>query len=539
MLGLATMASVAVASESPPNLRLGSVDFPTSGAPEAQPWFQLGVAAMHSFWFEQAEVLFRTAEKIDPTFAMAYWGEAMTHTHPYRFGTRYDLGRAVLARCRDDFPATARERKYIEAARTLFRDENYQNYTTLMGELHRSYPDDLEAAAFYALALDWSGHSAGRQQAAEIAQAILARNPNHPGAIHYLIHAYDDTPAHAQLALAAARRYARIAPDAPHALHMPSHIFLLLGLWSEDVAANEAGWKASRDWVQRESLGPEILDYHNLHWLIYGYLQQGRYREAIARAELFRQLKPKMPAAMQIYYDQAVAAVIVETARWDLADRFIDNLNMAAVAPAASALCGQPLVANSSSAKPAVEQISFAEEVLHFVRALSAVERGSPDAPRYLSDLRSGVLQAQDDYMSAIWRIAELEVHAAHVARGGDLEDTIIPLTAAVDLEAPLGPPPGPPSVIKPPEEFLGEMLLRAHRFSEARVQFEESLKNQPNRARSVIGLARAEAGVGDGHAAADTYARFLAMWQWADQDAPELAEAREYLQTQPPASKA
>src|SRR3984893_7615957 len=257
--------------------RLGSVNFPTSGSEKAQVHFLRGLAALHSFWFEEALDEFRESTRIESDFAMGYWGEAMAYNHPLWYEQDTEAARKTLAKINDASKITARERAYIGAVRALYgpgdkltRD---RAYASAMEKVYRDYPDDLEAECFYALSLLGTVRPGdkgyGRQaQAGAIAMDVYQKNPDHPGAAHYIIHAFDD-PEHAILALPAARRYSEIAPEAHHARHMPAHIFLQLGMWREAAASNESAWEASDAWMKRKHLSINVRDYHSLHWLLY------------------------------------------------------------------------------------------------------------------------------------------------------------------------------------------------------------------------------------------------------------------------------
>src|SRR4029079_19812720 len=324
------LASVASAQES----QLGRVEFPTSGSPQAQQHFIRGLAALHSFWYEEAIEAFRESTKVDPDFAMGYWGEAMTYNHPLWSEQDIAAARQVLAKIKETSKLTERERAYIAAVRLLYgegeKPARDSAYSAQMEKVYRAYPEDLDAAAFYSLSL--LGRAGGAKgyrlqaKAGAIALEVYQKNPNHPGAAHYIIHAFDD-PDHAILALPAARRYASIAPEAHHARHMPAHIFLQLGMWPEAAASNASAWETSDAWMKRKNLSPNVRDYHSLHWLLYVYLQQGRYRKA---EELLSLMKKTMtdttydnklrPGYYQNNYASMAAAFVVETERWEAAN---------------------------------------------------------------------------------------------------------------------------------------------------------------------------------------------------------------------------
>src|SRR5262249_53291108 len=273
---------------------LGLVSFPTSGAAAAQPAFVRGVLYLHSFEYDDAIDAFREAQKIDPAFAMAYWGEALAYDQPLWLNQQIDRARAALARLAPTRAArlakapTAREKGYLDAVELLYGQGDaaarHRAYAERMGALHAQYPDDDEAAAFYALALLSTIPEGGRNpdvslKAGAIVSAILKKNPQHPGAAHYALHAYDDGE-HAAKGLDAARIYARIAPASSHARHMPSHVFMTLGMWDEAAASDESAFAASVDLAQRKGLSASQYDFHALSWLHYEYLQQGRFAKA-------------------------------------------------------------------------------------------------------------------------------------------------------------------------------------------------------------------------------------------------------------------
>src|SRR5689334_7410513 len=323
--------------------QLGRVEFPTSGSPAAQAHFLRGLAALHSFWYEEALEAFRESTKLDPDFMMGYWGEAMTYNHPLWSEQDLDAARQAIAKIKDTPKLTDRERAYLNAVKALYGEGDKRArdvaYSAAMEKVYRAYPEDLDAAAFYSLSLlglmrpGEKGYHL-QAQAGAIALAVYEKNPNHPGAAHYIIHAFDD-PDHAILALPAARRYADIAPEAHHARHMPSHIFLQLGMWPEAAASNESAWESSDNWMKRKNLSVSVRDYHSLHWLMYAYLQQGRYRKAEELLKLMKQVMADStydnklrPGYYENNYANMAAAFIVETERWNLAAELFPDSTM-------------------------------------------------------------------------------------------------------------------------------------------------------------------------------------------------------------------
>src|SRR5829696_8818840 len=253
--------------------QLGRVEFPTSGSEKAQAHFLRGLAALHSFWYEEAIEAFHESTKVEPEFAMGYWGEAMAHNHPLWSEQDITAARQALARIKESPKLTDRERAYVGAVKLLYGEGDKRArdaaYSAAMEKIYRTYPDDLDAAAFYSLSLLGMANPGDKSyrlqaKAGAIALEVYQKNPNHPGAAHYIIHAFDD-PEHAILALLAARRYASIAPEAHHARHMPSHIFLQLGMWDDAARSNESAWAVSTAWVDRKKLAMGLRDYHSLH----------------------------------------------------------------------------------------------------------------------------------------------------------------------------------------------------------------------------------------------------------------------------------
>ncbi len=531
---------------------LGTVEFPTSGGVEAQRHFLRGLAALHSFWFEEALEEFRQSTEIEPDFMMGYWGEAMALNHPLWAQQDTEGARSVLKKIRDTSKLTDRERAYINAVKLLYAEGDKVSrdraYSAAMGKIYRDYPQDLEAACFYALSLLGTvrpgDHGFRRQmQAGAIALDVFQKNPNHPGAAHYIIHAFDD-PEHAILALPAARRYAEIAPAAPHARHMPSHIFLQLGLWPDAASSNESAWAASRAWVKQKHLPDSVLDYHSLQWLLYTYLQQGRYREA---EELLLQkgsawadtsagsLRPTFPIPNHYYQDMA-AAFVVETQRWQLAASLFErpagqNGGTTSASSTGDARTGHAMGGDAPGMK--MTSLESNQIIPVFIRGLAAAHlasRAEDQSVQALQVHQQQLAGTHDAYEAKVTKIRELEVEAMEATAKGGFDQAIEHMKEATALEEEMSPPSGPPTLIKPSHELFGEILLKAGKPVEAAREFSISLLRQPNRARSLLGAARAAAQNGERVEAADAYNKFLKIWQKADPELPELREARAYI---------
>jgi tetratricopeptide (TPR) repeat protein len=510
-----------------PAARLGIVDFPTSGSAAAQAHFLRGVLWLHNFGYEDAVEAFEEAIRAEAGFTMAYWGLAMCHVQPV-WGTE-DLtgGRATLERLGPTPEAralrtrTGRERGYLSAVEAMFgqgdKPSRDRRFAAAMAALSASFPDDLEAAAFHALALlgtasrgdrpeleDPSGGHAHllagsptQARAAGILQGVLKLNPDHPGALHYLIHALDD-PAHASGALAAARAYAKLAPASSHALHMPAHIFLQLGLWADAAEADRMSFRVSNERVARRNLSPAERDYHSLTWLQYELLQLGRYRDA---RTTFDEIRPSVERTARPPLKNALASMTarfaIETRRW-----------------------------SEFAAKPDYFNL---DEL--FALGMSAAMTG--DASRAgvtrerLQEIASSDRIVQ---LKPIARIMEREMAALAERAAGRRDQAIAALRQAVELEHAMAPAVGMPQPPKPAHELLGELLLEAGQAREATEAFRLTLQRSPNRTLSVLGLARARARLGETDEARKQYEAFLANWASADSDLVETREAREFL---------
>lgn len=454
---------------------LGTISFPTTASKQAQPHFLEGVKDLHSFAFDEAAAAFQAAEKADPGFALAYWGEAMSHNHPLWSQQDLPAARAVLAKlgptpeARLTKAGNDKERAYIEAQEILFNapgDKLARDvaYSEAMASMHARWPGDDEVSIFYSLSLLGAvrpGDTGFRRQAlaASIALPIFQKNPDHPGAAHFIIHAFDD-PDHAVLALPAARVYARIAPDAPHALHMPSHIFVQLGLW-EDVRRSNTAAYASAEAVVRKYHSPEGgEDFHTLSWLQYSDLMLHRFDEAQqalgnARAALAR--NPNSDAVRNGYLTMW-ARQILETESWTALPLEPDGLK-----PNGPWL----FVAGYSAARR--KDFETAGKAAAELKRLAA-EAGAGDTA----------------YTARPLAIMEKEVESEAAFEQGHNDDALALAREASDIELTLRAPSGPPQPIKPATEHLAQILVRTGSRAEAAAAFRQQLLRTPNRTPAV-----------------------------------------------------
>ena len=486
---------------------LGRIDFPTSGSPEAQEHFLRGVLFLHSFEYDDARQQFQIARKIAPGFAMAAWGEAMSYNEPIWFAQNRDSARAALKRLPQT--PTEREKDYLQAVEVLYGEGSKEGrdvaYSEAMRRLFEKYPGDPEAASFYALSLLGACHR-GRDfrvymKAAAILEETLARNPEHPGALHYLIHCYDD-PVHAPLGLRPARLYAKVAPQSAHALHMPAHIFVALGMWEEAVASNEASWAASEARVKRNRLPLEERGFHSLWWLEYGYLQQGRLADALrALSTVERDAKTSPSRLVRFHLAQMRATYMIETGQPYPASVDTADLDLAAVA--ADLLATGIVAANRG-------ERAEAERSLSRLRNLKRETAPDQSGPKH-NHVFAGDIQTID--------IAEKELEATLLMADGKTSSAIEAMKKATAVEDSMSVEFGPPSPPKPAHELFGEILLQLGRAEEARRQFELALVRTPKRALSVLGLARALTQSGNAAGARQSYTELREIWRSADKD--------------------
>ena len=514
---------------------LGQIDFPTSGSPAAQAQFVRGVAALHSFFYDEAADLFREAQKADPGFALAYWGEAMTYNHPIWSEQDRDAALAALARLaptpaqRAAKAPTEREKAWLAAVEILYgegeKPARDAAYAEAMRKLQERYPDDVEAASFYTLSLIGPaltgppGDARDRPliRAAAILEELYDRAPKHPGVLHYMIHAYDD-PLHAPLGLRAARLYAKTAPAAHHALHMPSHIFVQIGDWPSAAASNESSWAASVDWVKRRGHPIDKQDFHSLSWLLYAYTQQGRLGKARETLETVRAAgKASDSPRVSFAVKEMEARYLVETRSWrkDLIPAGASGTGTAPCHGAGAMTPGQGdglLLYAAGLGAARSGDLEVADQAAAKLREIAK----TGDAP-YRGGAPAGILADQISGLVAL--------------KKGNAEEGLKLLAAAAEAESRLSPPSGPPDPLKPSHELYGEALLELGRAEEAGKQFELSLLRTPNRTASLLGAARVAVKRGDGEDARRYYAELAEIWKQADAGTPELAEAKSYLE--------
>jgi hypothetical protein len=506
---------------SPDSQALGSVSFPTSCSPDVQPDFNRAVALLHSFWYKKSEETFLGVAKSDPSCGIANWGVAMTHYRQlWDPPTPLDLeaGEAAVEKANAAGAKTQRERDYIAAMEIFYKDSGKRphaaralDYEKSMQQIYERYPQDIEAAIFYALAVRANAPIedktyANQKKASAILEKLFTEYPAHPGLAHYIIHC-DDYPALAPLALEAARRYAKIAPDAPHALHMPSHIFTRLGLWQESIDSNLASAAAAR---KNGLTGDEL---HALDYLVYAYLQMGRDREALSVLASL----PKVQAGDSAYFAALYATAAIPSRLAIERHRWTD----------AAALILPP------NAFPG-GRYAWTEGDLYFARALGFARARNVEAARsamqQLTSLRDRLLDDHNKYSAEQLDIQRESVTAWITFAEGKKDEALRQMRAAADHEDSTEKLPVTPGAVVPARELLGEMLLEAKQPVLALAAFETSLQLTPGRYNSLYGAARAAQLAGDRQKAAAFYANLVANCQHAEPNLPELREARLFL---------
>jgi tetratricopeptide (TPR) repeat protein len=508
--------------------KLGQVDFPVSCIAAAQKQFDQALAALHSFWYEEALRLFTAVADTDPGCAMAYWGIAMSIYYPLWVPpsqATLQKGTNAIEKAKSVGAKTDREGAYIAAIEVFYKDSDKLEhrartlaYEKAMEQIHRQYTNDREAAIFYALALNATASPtdktyAQQRKAGEILEKVFAEQPDHPGVAHYIIHSYDN-PSTANRGLPAAQRYIKIAPSVPHAQHMPSHIFTRLGLWQESIQSNLGAVAASKEYAAK--IHPEAVYYEQLHaldYLAYAYLQGAQDREAKRVLDELRAIKKVQPEAFQAAYAYAAipARYALERRRWS----------------EAAALTVQPTAFPWS-------RFQWAEAVTHFARAMGSARSGNVASSRKdiekLESLQNSLVKAKDSYWAKQVDIQRRVASAWYLRAEDKNEEALQLMQSAADLEDSTDKHPVTPAPIQPARELLGEMLLELGSPAQALKEFEVSHRVEPNRFRGLYGAAKAAQQSGDREKARHYYAKLISLCERADADRPELKEAKAFL---------
>jgi hypothetical protein len=495
--------------------KLGRVHFATSCNETAQRRFDRAMRYQHSFWYAESKEIYEEALKADPECAIAYWGIALSllsNPHGAIPAANLAPGLAAIEKAKAVGARTERERDFIDALSVMYVDYDkipqqarVQAYLKKMEALAAKYPDDDEAQIFYAITLNVSASPADKTYAnqlkgAAILEPIWQRQPNHPGIAHYLIHLYDYPPIAAK-GLPAALRYATIAPNAPHAQHMPSHIFTRVGYWKESIAANQASVKAAK------ASGEGADQLHGEDYMVYAYLQLAQ--------------------------DNAAAAVIADIAASPIDPGSFAGTYGQAAAPARYRVeRGDWKGAAGLEVKPS--KFPYATAVTYFARALGAARSGNPDAAKAdvvrLGEIRDGLRQAKNDYWANQADIQGQVANAWILHAEGKYDEALKAMSAAADAEDKSEKSPVTPGPLAPARELYGFMLLDRGMGREALAAFEATQAKEPNRFNGYAGAAKAAQLVGDTTKAKANYEKLLALAAGSDSDRPTLAAARAFV---------
>ncbi|HEY4155377.1 MAG TPA: tetratricopeptide repeat protein [Puia sp.] len=511
----------------PADKQLGSVDFEFSGSKKIKSDFNLGVALLHSFEYDEAEKVFAKIIDKEPDCAMAYWGVAMCNYHllwssPDLPGLKKGSRAIEIARSLDK--GSERESGYINAIGMFYKDwekvddrTRRINFEKAMETLYGKYPRDKEAAIFYALALDAAADPADKsyarqKKAGAILNAIYPYEPNHPGIVHYIIHSYD-YPGLARLALPAARKYASIAPASAHAQHMPSHIFTRLGLWDESIKSNLVSTSAAKCYAENAGIkGHWDEELHGMDYLVYAYLQKGDDSLAKEQCDYLKTISAVYPANFKVAY--AFAAI---PARYFLEKKMWKE-------------------AADLEARPAAfpwEKFPWQKANIHFARLLGSVHTGRMDSARAeqktLQILHDTLAREKDFYKA---NLVEIQIRASDawiLFKEGKKNKALELMNSAAQMEDATEKSPVTPGELIPARELLGDMLMEMGHAANALEAYQDDLRTHPGRFNGLYGAGLAAEKSGDTGKAEDYYKQLAAIGS-ARSNRPELAAARVYL---------
>jgi hypothetical protein len=495
--------------------KLGTVHFETSCNDTAQRRFDRAMRYQHSFWYTASKEIYEETIKADPECAIAYWGIALSYLnnpHSPVPAPNLPLGLAAIEKAKAVGAKTQRERDYVDALSVMYVDyektphqARVQTYLKAMEALAGRYSADDEAQIFYAIALNVAASSADKTYAnqlkgAAILEPILERQPQHPGVAHYLIHLYDYPPIAAK-GLPPALRYAKIAPNAPHAQHMPSHIFTRVGYWKDSIAANAASVQAAK---ASKEVGDQL---HGQDYLVYAYLQLGQDKEALSIVNEIEAAQPDADAFAAAFSQAAAPArYMVERGDWNGAA----NLEV----------------------KPS--KFPHAMAITHFARAIGAARLGKTEAAKVdiakLAELRNRLREAKNSYWAGQVDVQEQVATAWVLYADGKQDEALKVMSAAVDAEDKTEKAPVTPGPLSPARELYGFMLLDRGMPKEALAVFEATMTKEPNRFNGYVGTATAALAKGDGPKAKETYEKLVALAAGSNSERPTLAAARSFV---------
>jgi TolA-binding protein len=514
----------------PPDKQFGAVGFKTSCSENIKKDFDLAIALLHSFEYDEAEKVFAKVIDNEPQCAMAYWGVAMSNYHllwtPPSVA-ELKKGSKAIEIAQGLVQNSKKEKEYINAVAQLYNDWNQVdhitrciNYEKAMEKIYLEYPDDKEAAILYALALNGSANPAdysfkNQRKAGAILDAIYPNEPNHPGVVHYIIHTYDN-PELAELGLPAARRYASVAPSSAHALHMPSHIFIRLGLWDESINSNLQSVSSAKCYAEETGIkGHWDEELHGLDYLVYAYLQKGENDHAKEQWDYLKTIKNVSPVNFKVAY--AFAAI---PARYLLENKMWENAANLVVDPANFHWKDYP----------------WQNAIIHFTRLLGSVHTGNIDSARaelkVLKAIYDTLTAQKDSYKAGQVQIQIKTSEAWILFKKGKNSEALSQMNDAANMEDNIQKHPVTPGEVLPARELLGDMLLEMNKPEEALEAYEADLKKHRNRFNGLFGAGLA-AERSKNSEKAKSYYQQLTNIANSNSSRPELVAARQFLKKQ------
>lgn len=517
--------------------KLGKVHINATGDEVAQPYFDKGILLLHNFEYADAAQEFEMAQLLDPNFVMAYWGEAMCYNQPLWFQQDLAKARGVLFKLGLKAPErlakakTALEKDFISSLELLFGEDpdikvRNEKYEKFMAEMYKRHPDNEEVAAFYALSILGNCYTGEEKDKYDLAGRVLMKlnavNPQHPGALNYMIHLYAN-PALAYKGKKAADDYFKLATDSKYALHVPSHIFLANGDWEKAAISNEASWQASEAWIKLKKKKLEDRDYHSLWWMQYTYLQQGKYENALKlTTDLDFESRYSKSERMRFHLAMMRGHYLVESGKW-LSEVTQIEIHTKGFSVSTKNMC-------------------------FFIDAMAAMEKNDyPKVDWYLNQMTDQRMVEQNNILGfndfrncgttpiirdtglerelALAEVLEWELMAIKAMKQSKLELAVAHIKKAVDLEDHTNYDPGPPIVLKPSHEIYGEILLEMDDNQEAVKQFDLALKGAPNRSLSMLGKYKALKKLGENQKADQIKKILLKNWKDADPQALVLLD--------------
>lgn len=511
---------------------LGSTNFKATGDEVARPYFEKGLLLLHNFEYMDAIQEFEMAQLLDPNFAMAFWGEAMCYNQPLWFQQDFEKGKGGLYKLgvktseRLEKTKTESEKGFISCIELLYGDDadikvRNEKYEKSMADLYKKYPDSEEVAAFYALSIMGNIYTGEEKEKYSLAGKVLLKlnavNPDHPGALNYMIHLYDN-PTQAYKGKKAADHYFKLATDSRYALHAPSHIYMALGDWDKLVKSNEISWKKTEAWVKKKKKSLEDRDYHSLWWMQYGYLQQGKYAKALELiTNLNYESKYSESERMRFHLAMMRGHFLIESGKW-LGEVPGIEIYTQGFSVSTKNMCF------FIDATTAVEKNDFSK-VDWYLNQMMDQRTVEQNKKLEFKDFRNcGTIPILKntgfEQELALAEALEWELKAIKALKTNKLEEAVAHIKKAIILEDKTTYKPGPPVILKPSHEIYGEILLTMGNSGEAIKQFDLSLQRAPNRSLSLLGKYKALKNLGENQKAAQIKDMLLKNWKDADEQA-------------------